>query len=45
VLDARQRPGINDILAMPLMRARMTKFLSKTLQVHGLDYLMSNYLH
>lgn len=33
VLDQAKRPGINQILAMPVMKARITKWLSSTLQV------------
>jgi hypothetical protein len=33
VLDARKRPSINQVLAMPLLRARIARFLDQTLQV------------
>jgi hypothetical protein len=33
VLDARKRPSINEVLAMPVLRARITRFLDQTLQV------------
>jgi hypothetical protein len=33
VLDARKRPSINEVLAMPVLRARIARFLDQTLQV------------
>jgi hypothetical protein len=32
-LSSEKRPSINDILALPIMKQRITKFLSATLQV------------
>lgn len=32
-LNANQRASINDILGMPIMKARIARFLSQTLQV------------
>eukprot|EP00879_Flechtneria_rotunda_P025140 GHRR01026700.1.p1 GENE.GHRR01026700.1~~GHRR01026700.1.p1 ORF type:complete len:361 (+),score=125.75 GHRR01026700.1:367-1449(+) len=37
-LDARRRPGINEVLAMPVMQARITRFLSRTLQHHEFSH-------
>jgi hypothetical protein len=33
VLDARKRPSINEVLALPVLRARIARFLDQTLQV------------
>jgi NIMA (never in mitosis gene a)-related kinase len=33
VLDARKRPSINEVLGMPVLRARIARFLDQTLQV------------
>ncbi|KAG2486399.1 hypothetical protein HYH03_014976 [Edaphochlamys debaryana] len=37
-LDWQKRPSINDILATPLMKARIQKFLSATLQAHEFSH-------
>lgn len=39
VLDARKRPSINEVLAAPLLRARITRFLDQTLQVRSSAHL------
>ncbi|WIA14899.1 hypothetical protein OEZ85_001614 [Tetradesmus obliquus] len=38
VLDARKRPSINEVLAAPLLRARIARFLDQTLQVHEFSH-------
>ncbi|GIL63301.1 hypothetical protein Vafri_17397 [Volvox africanus] len=37
-LDWQKRPSINDILATPIMKARIQKFLSATLQAHEFSH-------
>ncbi|GFR44775.1 hypothetical protein Agub_g6107 [Astrephomene gubernaculifera] len=37
-LDWQKRPSINDILATPVMKARIQKFLSSTLQAHEFSH-------
>ncbi len=37
-LSAERRPSINEVLATPLIKARITKFLSSTLQAHEFSH-------